>query len=103
MTKTRPDARVRKDGVLMVRGCEKRIIHLKNPQSELFEEAIFLLKENPYTPQMSDIVAEANRILGEGEERRRRSVMPGGKGKMLFFFLGFGVCALLAFLLLLIF
>ena len=29
----------------MVKGCERRVVHLKNTDSALFEEAFFLLKD----------------------------------------------------------
>ena len=29
---------------MAVRGCEKRIYHVKNTESELFDEAYFILK-----------------------------------------------------------
>ena len=48
-----------------MKGCEKRVIHLKNPGGGLFEEAFFLLR-NPVPDKGSDpreMVAEANRIL----------------------------------------
>lgn len=51
----------------MVRGCQRRIIHLKNPESAVFEEAFFILKdqENRSPPAQDEMVREANRILKE--------------------------------------
>ena len=52
----------------MVRGTQKQVIHLKNPESPLFEEAIFVMKHMPHTPlSQRTMVEEANRLLsGEG-------------------------------------
>ena len=67
----------------MVKGCERRILHVKNPEGGLFEEAFFLLKDagGDARPGASraDMVREANRILSGGEEQtdgrnRRRAV-----------------------------
>jgi len=63
----------------MVKGCQRRVLHLKNPESGLFEEAFFFLKSP--LPAGSDgakeMVAEANRILlgtrtGDARPRSRR-------------------------------
>lgn len=62
----------------MVKGCQRRVFHLKNPESGLFEEAFFLLKSpEPATQNGArEIVAEANRILlgfrGSDRDNRRR-------------------------------
>jgi hypothetical protein len=52
----------------MVRGTQKQVIHLKSPESPLFEEAIFVIKHMPHTPPTQrTMVEEANRLLaGEG-------------------------------------
>ena len=50
----------------MVRGCQKKIIYLKNTGSEVFEEAYFVVSEKPSaTMGECDMVEEANRILSE--------------------------------------
>ena len=51
----------------MVKGCQRRVLHLKNPESGLFEEAFFFLK-TPAPPcdgasGAREMVDEANRIL----------------------------------------
>ena len=50
----------------MIKGCSRRVIVIKHPESELFEEAYFILKRNP-SPQPavseSEMAAEANRIV----------------------------------------
>ena len=52
---------------MIYKGCQKRMIMLKNTGSEIFEEAYFILKELPKKPAVteSDMVREANRIIEE--------------------------------------
>ena len=64
----------------MVKGCQRRVLHLKNPEGGLFEEAFFFLKtpETPTGKGAHEMVAEANRILSgcrtdEGRLPRRRT------------------------------
>ena len=84
----------------MVRGTEKRVIYLKDPQSKLFEGAFFLLREPSELSGIKDcdIVEEANRILWEGEadHGKGKLMLPEEKGreKLLFFSLGFALSAL---------
>ncbi len=49
----------------MVKGCQRRVLHLKNPESGLFEEAFFFLKSPSPAGDggAREMVAEANRIL----------------------------------------
>lgn len=49
----------------MVKGCQRRVLHLKNPEGGLFEEAFFFLKVSSPGARdgARDMVAEANRIL----------------------------------------
>ena len=59
-----------------MKGCQRRVIHLKNPGDGLFEEAFFFLR-TPEPDRGSDpreMVAEANRILlgcREGAPKKR--------------------------------
>lgn len=68
-------------GVRAVKGCERRVIRLKNPGGGLFEEAIFLLR-TPAPEKGSDpreMVAEANRILlgyREGALKKKPRLRP---------------------------
>lgn len=57
----------------MVRGCEKRIVRLKNPEGGLFEEVLFVLRDEGELSrrQDRDIVAEATRLLEENMLRRK--------------------------------
>ncbi len=51
----------------MVRGCQKKIIYLKNTQSKIFEEAYFVIRDKGLYEKADecDMVREANRILEE--------------------------------------
>ena len=51
----------------MIKGCEKRVVWLRNTESEIFEQAYFILSESAYEKKKSDgdIVAEAKRIIGQ--------------------------------------
>ncbi|MBE6587587.1 MAG: hypothetical protein E7647_04130 [Ruminococcaceae bacterium] len=57
----------------MIKGCQKRIIHLKNTGSPYFEEAYFILKDGTDTlPRENDMVKEALRIA-ESTSLQQRS------------------------------
>ena len=51
----------------MVRGCQKKIIYLKNTGSEVFDEAYFLISERIASDKVDecDMIEEANRIVNE--------------------------------------
>lgn len=51
----------------MVKGCERRVVYLKNTDSTVFEEAFFVMKDakNEPPPSSLEMVREANRILNE--------------------------------------
>ncbi len=50
----------------MVRGCQKKIIYLKNTGSEMFDEAYFIMSDRcSDESEECDMVKEASRILGE--------------------------------------
>lgn len=77
-----------------MRGCEKRVIYLKNTGSDLFDEAYFVVSQvgEIASPESCDMVSEANRIIEEciedknnirREEKARRI-----SGFILPFFLG---------------
>ncbi len=68
----------------MVKGYEKRMVRLQNPNSRYFEEVCFILKDDPSggLPKRADLLEEANRILDEnrwespcvGNEKRRQTL-----------------------------
>lgn len=62
----------------MVKGCQKKTIHIKDTGSRYFEEAYFVLRPAVARRHVSenDMIKEASRIAGEGigvgDRRRRR-------------------------------
>ena len=68
----------------MIRGCERRIYHVKNPESEIFDEAYFILRRG-YDPAASGgrriaLDEEVRRLVsgaGVPERSRRRGI--GGR------------------------
>ncbi len=79
----------------MVRGCQKKIIYLKNTDSGVFDEAYFLVSDSALGKNMDerDMIAEANRILDEcifNEERNstKRKTLDFLKRKIIPTFLG---------------
>lgn len=77
-----------------MRGCEKRVIYLKNTGSDLFDEAYFVVSHvGEIAPSESlDMVSEANRIIDECIEDkntlRREEKVKRISGFILPFFLG---------------
>ena len=56
-----------------MRGCERRIIMLKGTDSEIFDEAYFLLRRDfKNGVQASEIVSEAQRIVSLNTTKKRR-------------------------------
>lgn len=52
----------------MLRGCQRRVIHLRDTKSPLFDEAYFIIREKleeKHSPSEKDIIKEAKRILGQ--------------------------------------
>ncbi len=52
---------------MLYKGCQKRMIMLKNTGSEIFDEAYFIIKDSAQRRGVSetDMVREANRIIEE--------------------------------------
>ena len=76
---------------MMLRGCQKQMIVLQTPESGVFESAFFVLRRDNQSVGHDDMIAEANRIIGNGARVRRRARrMPE---RLLIFLLGvaFGV------------
>ena len=49
----------------MVRGCQRKVIFLKNTDSKIFTEAYFIVDDRASDARESDMVKEANRIIEE--------------------------------------
>ncbi len=61
---------------MQIRGCHKEMVCLRCTDSPLFEEALFLLRQESAPRNRTDLLAEAERILreampGNGHHRRR--------------------------------
>ena len=51
----------------MLRGCQKKIVFLKNTGSKLFDEAYFVISDKADSEKIcrTDMITEANRIIDE--------------------------------------
>lgn len=63
----------------MIKGCERRMIKIENPESELFESAYFILRQNAPSPKKckkEELLREAVRItdgkLAESTKKRKK-------------------------------
>ena len=69
-----------------MRGCERKIIMLKGTDSEIFDEAYFLIRRDFKKESGGEIVREAQRIVdmntthrrGHSEKKRERIVFAMG-------------------------
>lgn len=96
--------KVKKRGNEMVKGCQKKIIHLRDTGSDLFEEAYFIIRPGKAALRASetDMVREARRILennrlGErrpSSDRRKRK----RRGALILFSLGAASSGVISFL-----
>ncbi|MBO7302740.1 MAG: hypothetical protein J6U68_00970 [Clostridia bacterium] len=78
-----------------MRGCQKKVIYIKNTGSDCFEEAYFVVKDEAYgISSERDFLSEANRIVDEisGSGIRKRD-KTGSLMKWAVVFVG--VCSLL--------
>ena len=58
----------------MIKGCERRMINIEDTDSELFESAYFIIRQNvplPKKTKREDIIREAAKIVGEKMEPNR--------------------------------
>ena len=62
----------------MIKGCQKKIVFLKNTGSKLFDEAYFIIRDSINLDGISDgdMIDEANRIIDEciGENEKKTGV-----------------------------
>ena len=83
----------------MLRGCQKKVIHLKNTESDIFDEAIFFVSDTVRENlRDEDFIKEANRIISENVIQRERKERINIKLGLVFFLLGalaFGLGALI--------
>lgn len=80
-----------------MRGCERKIIMLKGTNSEIFDEAYFLIRRDyKESGRKSEIVSEAQRIVNMNTTHHRREMK--NKKERGAFFTGVGVGFLLGLL-----
>ena len=73
----------------MIKGCQKKIIHIKDTKSTIFAEAYLVLK--PCAEQLAserDIIAEANEIINGAQQIRNNGEHKKHRGRLVPFFLG---------------
>lgn len=83
----------------MLRGCQKRIYYVKNPESDIFDEAYFILRRGAGLPHgrgdgashMSKMKLEAERLMADAGESSASTRMRRRREKIIAFF--FGICA----------
>lgn len=58
----------------MVKGVSRQVIVVQSPEPKLFEQAIFILKEDALREGITDevLLKEARQILHSGEGRKKR-------------------------------
>jgi len=63
----------------MVKGISKQVIVVQSPEPELFEQAIFILKERAVNHGVSDeaLLKEAKRLIASGSRQKKRSAYDG--------------------------
>lgn len=82
----------------MIRGCSKRVIVLKQPPGDSFEEAYFIVKEGKYKSgrDTKTLLGEANKIINNDAKKvGKRRV--GERVLNVFFFLLGAVCSFIIF------
>lgn len=73
---------------MIYKGCEKRMIMLKNTGSELFEEAYFILNNKKSSSvSHNDMIKEANRIISDNDISIPKEHKP--KGWIVQYIIGF--------------
>ena len=61
----------------MIKGCERRMIKIENTDSDLFESAYFIIRQNAQLPKKKrrdDMLREAARIVSDKTVPTKRSV-----------------------------
>lgn len=57
----------------MVKGISRQVILVHSPETEMFEQAIFILKENADTVTDEMLLREAKRIINNPRKKRLHS------------------------------
>lgn len=78
----------------MLRGCQKKIVFLKNTGSKLFDEAYFVISDKVKESAPPDLIKEANRIIEENVLGKEKTYLGDSlikrllKNRIVVFFLG---------------
>ena len=62
----------------MVKGISKHVILVRSPDPKLFEQAIFILKDDADSVSEEDLLREANRLMDSRRQNRSREVLHWG-------------------------
>ena len=62
----------------MVKGISKQVILVRSPDPKLFEQAIFILKDDADSVSEEDLLREANRLMDSRRQNRGREVLHWG-------------------------
>ena len=62
----------------MVKGISKQVILVRSPDPKLFEQAIFILKDDADGISEEDLLREANRLMDSRRQNRGREVLRWG-------------------------
>lgn len=54
----------------MVKGISRQVILVHSPETDIFEQAIFILKDNAQTVTDEMLLKEAKRIMGGGGKKK---------------------------------
>ncbi len=89
--------------ILNMRACEKKVWHLRHPESGIFEEVYFVLREDADgCTAKSDMIAEAERIIRKEtaekvprkEKKKRQMLLPFLSGALMSASIAIFICLL---------
>ncbi|MBO5374880.1 MAG: hypothetical protein J6A54_05495 [Clostridia bacterium] len=82
----------------MIKGCQKRMIYIKDTGSDLFDEAYFILKKDiPIQTELDgDIIRTATAIINHSEFKQQKKKKRLFSKGILFFLLGCAFTSALA-------
>lgn len=83
---------------MRLKGCNKKIVCMKNVDGRLFEEAFFILKEEQAGADDGDMLEEANRLLAANTFKERERPAVRRLARLRDFLFGALTSALLCFL-----
>lgn len=66
----------------MIKGCERRMIKIENTDSDLFESAYFIIRQNAQLPKKTrrdDMMREAARIVSDKTEPTKKRSFSSSK------------------------